>query len=116
MYDTFQIVCRFGYCCYSDEVSRSDDIYGHCYYLTPSLPFSDAVSLSRTRNSNMAEITTQQIKDDLKLLMKSGPSIIWIGGTSRRWVWKQHDTSHDDGILYTVKLSLFQELIYIGPC
>ena len=82
-----------------DENHGQDNTNGHCYYLTPSLTFSDAVSRCRDRNSDLAAITSHEIKEDLEFLMEDGASTIWIGGTSIRWVWKQHGNSHDHGSL-----------------
>ena len=92
------IVCRYDFCCTLDEYHLPVNTYGHCYYLTPSLTFSDAVSLCRTRDSDLAAVTSTQIRANLELLMDAaGHYTIWIGGTSKRWVWKQHDNSHDHG-------------------
>ena len=63
----------------------------------PPLTFSDAVSRCRDRKSDLAAVTSNEIKEDLEFLMEDGPSTIWIGGTSRRWVWKQHDNIFDYG-------------------
>ena len=81
-----------------DEDYLPDDTNGHCYYRMPSLTFSDAVSLCRTRKSDLAAVTSRQIRADLEFLMDSARLYtIWIGGTSRRWVWKQHDNLFDYG-------------------
>ena len=69
-YDIFFVVCRYNLCTL-DEDYLPDDTNGHCYYRMPSLTFSDAVSLCRTRKSDLAAVTSKQIRADLEFLMDS---------------------------------------------